>query len=128
MQKGTFSVLEDVKITESFNKSAKPLTIGFARIQKPNHKFGDNSRPEIGAGLGSPSVSVETYTVDPFDSTRPSPSDTYSATSKLLNIDCIALANVEKYFGFIKKGAKIIGQESGAVAKVTSVDLVSDNW
>ena len=66
--------------------------------------------------------------MDPFDSTRPAPSDTYSATSKLLNIDCIALANVEKYYGFIKKGAKIIGQESGAVAKVTSVDLVSDNW
>ena len=128
MQKGTFNVLEDVKITKSFNKSAKPITIGFARIQKPNHKFGDTSRPEIGAGLGSPSVSVETYTVDPFDSTRPAPSDTYSATSKLLNIDCIALANIEKYYGFITKGAKIIGQESGAVAKVTSVDLVSDNW
>ena len=122
MTSGTFTVFEDISI------EIDGTEIGFARIQKPNHKFGDTSRPDVGAGLGSPSVLVEKYTVDPFDTSRPSPSDTYSATSKLLNIDTISLANQEKYFGYINKGAKIVGKSSGAVATVSSIDLFSDNW
>ena len=39
-----------------------------------------------------------------------------------------ALANQEQYFGYIGKDATIIGETSGAVATVTSVDLNSDNW
>ena len=131
MTKGTFRAFEDIKITtrtQTANGAAQAFDIGFARIQKPNHKFGDTSRPDVGAGLGSPSVLVEEYTVDPFDTSRPAPSDTYSATSKIINIDTISLANQEKYFGYIKKGATITGTESGAVATVTSVDLFSDNW
>ena len=122
MVSGTFSVFEDVNI------EVDGTQIGFARVNQPNHKFGDSSRPDVGAGLGSPSVLEEKYTVDPFDTSRPSPSDTYSATSKLLNIDTIALANQEKYFGYIVKGAKIVGKSSGAVATVSSIDLFSDNW
>ena len=122
MVSGTFSVFEDINI------EIDGTQIGFARIKQPNHKFGDSSRPDVGAGLGSPSVLEEKYTVDPFDTSRPAPSDTYSATSKLLNIDTIALANQEKYFGYINKGAKIIGKSSGAVATVSSIDLFSDNW
>ena len=80
MTSGTFSVFENAKVEVDGEQ------IGFIRIQKPNHKYGDSSRPDVGAGLGSPSVLVEEYTVDPYDSTRPSPSDTYSATSKLLNV------------------------------------------
>ena len=122
MVSGTFRVFEDVNI------ELDGTQIAFARIQKPNHKFGDTSRPDVGAGLGNPSVLVEEYTVDPFDTSRPAPSDTYSATSKLLNFDTISLANVEKYFGYIVKGAKIVGKSSGAVATVSSIELFSDNW
>jgi len=122
MVSGTFSVFEDINI------EIDGTQIGFARTKQPNHKFGDSSRPDVGAGLGSPSVLEEKYTVDPFDTSRPAPSDTYSATSKLLNIDTIALANQEKYFGYINKGAKIVGKSSGAVATVSSIDLFSDNW
>jgi len=122
MVSGTFSVFEDINI------EIDGTQIGFARIKQPNHKFGDTSRPDVGAGLGSPSVLVEKYTVDPFDTSRPAPSDTYSATSKLLNIDTIALANQEKYFGYITKNAKIVGKSSGAVATVSKIDLFSDNW
>ena len=122
MVSGTFNVFEDINI------EIDGTQIGFARVQQPNHKFGDTSRPDVGAGLGSPSVLVEKYTVDPFDTSRPAPSETYSATSKLLNIDTISLANNEKYFGFINKGAKIVGESSGAVATVSSIDLFSDNW
>ena len=80
------------------------------------------------AGLGNTSVLVEKYIIDPFDRTRPAPSATYSATSKLFNTDIIGLANNEKYFGYLVKGAKLTGKSSGAVATVTSIDLFSDNW
>ena len=126
MISGSFSVFEDARI-ELVSLGDDPQ-IGYVRIQKPNHKFGDTSRPDVGAGLGSPSVLVEEYTVDPYDSSRPAPSNTYSATSKLLNIDVSSLATEEKYFGYAVKGAMVIGETSGAVAKITSIDLVSDNW
>jgi len=122
MVSGTFSIFENAKIEVDGEQ------IGFVRLQKPNHKFGDTSRPDVGAGLGSPSVLVESYTVDPFDTTRPAPSNTYSATSRILNIDSISLANEPQYFGYITKGAKVIGESSGAVATVSSIDLFSDNW
>jgi len=102
--------------------------IGYIRLQKPNHKFGDIGRPEVTAGLGSPSVTVEEYTVDPYDRSRPAPSSTYSATSQLLNVDVEALGNLEEYFGYVVKGAQIVGETSGAVATVTNTNLFSDNW
>ena len=122
MVSGTFNVFEDIKVRKNGDR------IGFMRIQKPNHKFGDTDRPDVGAGLGSPSVIVEEYSVDPYDKKRPAPSSTYSATSRLLNIDCIGLANEDKYYGYIKKGARIIGEQSGAIAKVTSIKLRTDDW
>ena len=122
MSSGSFSVFEDVKV------EVNGTQIGLIRSQAPNHKFGDSARPEVGAGLGSPSVLVETYQVDPYDRTRPAPSETYSATSRLFNVDCIGLANLEKYFGYLVKGAKLTGVSSGAVATVTNIDLFSDNW
>jgi hypothetical protein len=122
MVSGTFNVFENAKIEVDGEQ------IGFVRLQKPNHKFGDTSRPDVGAGLGNPSVLVESYTVDPFDSTRPAPPDSYSATSRILNVDTISLANEAQYFGYITRGAKVIGERSGAVATVSSIDLFSDNW
>ena len=86
MVSGTFNVFENAKIEVDGEQ------IGFVRLQKPNHKFGDTSRPDVGAGLGNPSVLVESYTVDPFDTTRPAPSDSYSATSRILNVDSISLS------------------------------------
>ena len=122
MSSGTFKVFEDARIELAGTQ------VGLVRVQKPNHKFGDTSRPDVGAGLGAPNVLVEEFDVDPFDRDRPAPSSTYSATSKIFNCDTNALANLEKYYGYVMKGAKIVGQESGAVATVTSTDLWSDSW
>ena len=122
MTSGTFTVFEDVKV------ELNGVEIGLIRSQEPNHKFGDLSRPEVAAALGSPSVSVEKYIIDPYDQSRPAPSSTYSATSRLFNVDCIGLAHKEKYFGYVVKGAKLTGKTSGAVASVTNVNLLSDNW
>ena len=122
MSAGSFIIYENAKILLNGEQ------IGYVRIQKPNHKFGDSTRPDVAAGLGSPSVTVEEYTIDPYDRSRPSPSATYSATSQLLNIDVTALGTLEEYFGYAVKGAQIVGETSGAVASVTSIDLFSDNW
>ena len=122
MASGTFSVFEDVKI------EVNGFQIGLIRSQSPNHKFGDESRPEFTAGLGAPASKVEKYIIDPFDRTRPAPSATYSATSRLFNVDVVGLANNEKYFGYVVRGAKLTGLSSGAVANISNISLFSDNW
>lgn len=35
---------------------------------------------------------------------------------------------MEEYFGYVVKGAQIVGETSGAIASVTNIDLISDNW
>ena len=40
----------------------------------------------------------------------------------------VGLANNEKYFGYVVKGAKLTGASSGAVATISSINLFSDNW
>jgi len=122
MNSGTFTVFEDADIVDDRGK------IGTIRIQRPNHKFGDTTRPDIGAGLGSPAVLVEDYQVDPYDRERPGPGTAYSPTSKLINFGVRALSNDEKYYGYVKKGFRIIGRTSGAVATITRAELLSDNW
>ena len=122
MNSGTFQVFEHARVFKDVQ------WIGYVRVQAPNHKFNDNNRPDIGAGLGSPSGLVEKYNVDPYDRDRPAPSDTYSATSKLFNCGVRALANGPEYFGYCVKGATIVGESSGATATVTACELISDNW
>ena len=120
MTSGTFSAGESVKVMKGGEQ------IGFMRIRRPNQKVNELTQ-YVAAGLADP-VPIEKYEVDPYDTSRPAPSESYSATSRLLNIDTLRLANKEKFYGYIVKGAKIIGENSGAVAKVSSIDLFSDNW
>jgi len=122
MSSGAFIIYENARIIQD------GVQIGYVKLQAPNHKYGDTNRPDVGAGLGSPSVFVEKYEIDIYDRSRPAPSDTYSATSQLLNIDVSSLASLENYFGYVVKGARIVGETSGAVATVTNIGLFSDNW
>ena len=123
MVSGSFRVFENANIFDSTGKK-----IGYIRVQKPNHKFGDTSRPDIGAGLGSPAVLVEEYSVDPYDRNRPAPGDAYSPTSRLINFGVRALSTDEKFYGYVERGSRVIGETSGAVATITRAELVSDNW
>ena len=122
MQSGTFQVFEDARVYFGGQQ------IAYIRIQRPNHKFGDTTRPDIGAGLGSPAVLVEEYSVDPYDRTRPAPGTSYSATSKLINFGVRVLATEEKYYGYVTNGATVVGETSGAVARISRAELLSDNW
>jgi len=126
MTSGTFTVYEDATIFKNGKE------IGKVRVMSPDHKFGDASTTAV--PLGSPSTinvkngSVENYQVDIFDRTRPAPSNSYSSTSKIFNIDVASLANDESYFGYASEGAVIVGDSSGATANVTNSALMSDNW
>ena len=126
MTSGTFTVYEDATIFKNGKE------IGKVRVMAPDHKFGDASTTAV--PLGSPSTinvkngSVENYQVDIFDRTRPAPSNSYSSTSKIFNIDVASLANDESYFGYASEGAVIVGDSSGATANVTNSSLMSDNW
>tara|TARA_R100001460_G_scaffold10207_2_gene24138 strand:- start:891 stop:8294 length:7404 start_codon:yes stop_codon:yes gene_type:complete len=122
MVTGTFTIFENARIELNGEQ------IGYVRLQRPNHKFGDSQRPDIGSGLGSLAVLEENYEVDIYDRSRPAPSSSYSATSRLLNVDVTSLANLEEYFGYAIRNATIIGETSGAIATVTNINLISDNW
>ena len=122
MVSGTFSNREPIQVLDATTGKR----IARAKLQAPAHKYHDTS-PEA-VPIGQANGSAEKYQVDPFDRDRPAPSFNYSSTSKLLNIDIIALANDESYSGYVVKGAKIVGEQSGACATVSNVDLISDNW
>lgn len=123
MNSGTFTVYENARVFYNGQQIAR------IRVQKPNHKFGDTTRPDIGAGLAAPSVLLEEYSVDPYDRTRPAPGDSYSATSRLLNVGVRVLATEpHNYFGYVVSGATVVGESSGAVATITRAELISDNW
>ena len=46
----------------------------------------------------------------------------------MFNADTIALANDERFYGYINKDCSIVGETSGASAIVTNASLYSDNW
>jgi hypothetical protein len=87
------------------------------RIATPNHKYGK---------FNSPST---TYTINPYIKTESIPS-AYSQSSKILNIDTSSLSQEAqgKYFGYLVKGMRLVGQTSGAVAYVKDLRLISDNY
>ena len=121
MVSGAFVVGENARILSN------GVQIGYVRVKAPNHKFGDASISAIPTGMGTVSVSVEAYSVDPYDRDRPAPAASYSATSKLFNCDIDALANDTTYSGYVTQGCTIVG-DSGATATVSKVELISDNW
>ena len=127
MTSGTFTVGETASILRN------GIEIARVRVKAPNHKYGVDEviASKIATTTSTTNVSggsIETFSVDIFDRTRPAPSNLYSSTSKIFNIDVVALANDERYFGYINRGCSIVGESSGATATVTNANLYSDNW
>ena len=127
MLDGTFTVGEDVVgyagkgYTPSSgigNKSARrcgPLITFKARVAQHNHKFGPYNSP------------TQKVIKNPYD--RESIlSDTYSSSSTILNIDTYSLANKSQgeFYSKPNVGMVLVGRESGAQARVTSLDLFTD--
>lgn len=115
MANGTFRVGETVKTTASPGKSNLNKSQISFRVARSNHKYGAYNNPD------------DIYTQNPYNSQQTIPSS-YSSTSTILNVDTFSLADAPdgNYRGYISKGDILVGQTSGAVAVVQSVDLITD--
>ena len=90
------------------------------RVCTPNHKEGPYNSP------------TESYSNDPYTNS-PISNTSYTLTSPTLNIDTRALAEEAQgeYFGRLSPNAKLIGQESGAVAYVKDFEnnkMITDDY
>ena len=87
------------------------------RVAAPNHKYGPYNAPST------------TYTINPYVRTE-SIASGYNQSSKVLNVDTISLSEEAqgKYSGYLLKGMQLVGQTSGAVATVSDLRLISDNF
>lgn len=87
------------------------------RVATPNHKFGPYNNP------------TTRFNTNPYDKTE-SISEGYSASSKILNVDTYSISEEAQglYSGYLVRGARLVGQTSGAVAYVKDLRLISDNY
>ena len=87
------------------------------RVATPNHKYGPYNAPST------------TYTINPYNRDQ-SISSGYSESSTILNIDTFSLSEEVqgKYSGYLLTGMQLVGQTSGAVASVSNLRLISDNF
>jgi hypothetical protein len=110
MVSGSFIIGETVTSDPLFT-TAK---ISF-RLCTPNHKIGPYNSPQ------------ETYKFIPY--TQTPPETTYSGSSTILNVDTrsLQLPTEVQFFGSVSVGMRLIGKESGAVAVVNNIRLVSDS-
>jgi len=110
MISGRFEIGETVETDPHFTASK----IRF-RVCKPNHKSGPFASP------------VEKFNLIPY--TQQSPPDNYTESSSYLNVDTrsLELSSEVDYYGQISVDMKIIGKTSGAVARVKTNRLISDN-
>jgi|694.fasta_scaffold02943_10 hypothetical protein len=108
----TFNVGEKVLGYDANNN----LIISF-RVAASNHKSGSYNLPST------------VFDTNPYNKNE-NISDGYSPSSKVLNVDTYSLSEEAQglYSGFLVKGAKLVGQSSGAIAYVKDLRLISDNY
>ena len=89
--------------------------IGSLRLAQSNHREGSHITPS------------KTYQLNPYVRSEVVQSS-YSQSSKVLNIDLNSLANKseERFYGYVVKGAKLIGQSSKAIAYVKDRRIVTN--
>ena len=115
MVSGVFQVGEQVIGTSGDSQKRSSVPYISFRTAQPDHKFGDYNSPRI------------TYGVNPYSSTT-GISSSYSATSSIINVDTgsLQLKVLGTYYGHITKEMSLVGQTSGAEAKIKDVRLISD--
>jgi len=84
------------------------------RVAQSNHKEGPYNLP-------TKTFSENPYTNQPFAAS-------YSSTSTVLNVDTFSLSNEPQgsYYGWVEPGMILRGQNSGAIATIDDVQLLSD--
>ena len=107
---GSFEVGETVSGSDSNGNTAS------FRLCTPNHKSGTYNNPS------------SIYNVNPYSPNTSIP-ELYGPESTILNVDVDSLSDISasQFFGNITEGMSLVGQSSGALATVSSVELVSDD-
>jgi hypothetical protein len=113
MSSGTFIVGETVDVKIAEGSSIR----GSFRLATPNHKKGKFNSP------------TETFSKNPYNIEQNIPSS-YSSTSTLLNIDTssMSLMSDTSYYGLIRRNYILVGRTSKAIASVSNVRLISDEF
>tara|TARA_R100001594_G_scaffold5882_2_gene17438 strand:+ start:436 stop:8124 length:7689 start_codon:yes stop_codon:yes gene_type:complete len=120
MTSGTFQVGEEVVgmmevgiLNTQVSNSGLPTFNTL--VAQSNHKYGPYDDP------------TDTFTSNPYDRDL-GIAETYSETSTILNVDTNSLADENRIAqgGFIMDGMILIGQTSGAQARVSDVRLMTD--
>lgn len=109
MTSGTFTTGETVFGTYG------SATVRF-RLAKADHKYGPYRNP------------TQVYVENPYNPSE-NVSTSYSTTSSILNIDTasLELQSESGYYGYVVPNMTLVGQTSGAVARISRVRLISDN-
>jgi hypothetical protein len=113
---GTFQTGETVVgILPSTNGSQSSTRVRF-RLAQADHKSGPYNAPTL------------TFSSNPYDD-NVGLSSQYSETTTVLNIDTASfnMKADERFYGFVRKGMKLVGETSGAEATVSDVRLISDD-
>ena len=141
MISGIFEVGETVESDPHFSTNKISL-----RVCKPNHRSGpyDGSNPpsiprpsgvsvDFNSGqvlqtVSSTEYAPDVYKLNPYNQ-QPLQED-YSESSTILNVDTrsLSLSSETDYYGSISPNMRLIGKKSGAVARITNIRLVSDNF
>lgn len=93
------------------------IKTGTFRVANSNHKTGPYDNPDL------------IFTENPYNSSVQIP-NTYSASSTTLNIDLVSLVEEAQgeYTGFVELNSRLIGKTSGAVASLTDLKIISDQF
>ena len=104
------------QIGETVNGYINGKKIISFRVAKSDHKTGPYNNPKT------------TYSYLPYKPAEGMQAN-YTSSSKVLNVDVKGLAAKAQglYSGYVVKGAKLVGQTSGAVSYVKDLRLVTDN-
>ena len=88
-------------------------TITF-RVAQSDHKEGPFNAP------------TKLYPINPYDGKIMQ--SAYSTSSTILNVDTFSLANQPQgeFSGWVRKGMRLFGQKSGAIAQINEVRFISD--
>ena len=96
------------------------------KLARQNHKYGPVVIPSTNL---PPNYTIENYQNNIYIPNNTLP-NIYSATSTILNVDTASLEinGVSEFFGCISEGMRLIGMQSQAVAVVSELRLISDEY
>lgn len=114
MISGTFEIGEDVVALSLIENAKQSIVSAKFRLAQTNHY------------TGSYNSATSVYKKNPY--TGEVLQSSYSQTSSVINIDLNSLSDISlsQYYGIVSDGMNLVGQTSGAKARVKEIKLISN--